>query len=135
MTTYNLEIIGNGNGKNGNPIPYTRVLSNKIRADGARYLEWQQFVRAQFSTKYPKTIWIDGKKWGAPIRSGNHPVKAKCWITFKDKSHGDADNIFKGLLDALLFQDKYVMEFHVYAEYGPVGKVYIEVEVCDDIIN
>jgi len=126
-----IEITGNTRNKSGNPIPYTRTLSHAWRGDAIRYHEWQQLVRAEFVKRYPRRARYDFKKGNlkTPLDTGSRQIKANCEITYKDKTHGDADNIIKGMLDALLENDKYVMEIHVYAKYGDVGKVALNLDV------
>jgi len=131
MKIYKLTINGNQENPDGNPIGYTRVLSHSMRADGARYLEWLQFVRAKFFDETGMRNVVEGK-FGTPIHilwSQNAHVEIK--VYWKNLTHADLDNVLKGILDALFFNDKEVNSIKASCEMSPdrQGKVDILVRL------
>jgi hypothetical protein len=86
----------------GNAVPYTRMTQAEARMRTyrkvVRYLDWKRKIVIS-STPY--------------VLSHYHPApKEKVYvyvhIYFRDKRHGDPDNVYKGIVDALYTQDKYV---------------------------
>ena len=106
-------IIGNYKNPEGNPIPYQRLTQmTKRYARGEKYATWKAYVAKSFidslerneRNAYERNIALTGK----PITVENHET-ATIEITnhFKGQSHGDPDNILKGIIDALFADDKY----------------------------
>jgi hypothetical protein len=86
----------------GNAVPYTRMTQMEAKRGNypkvKRYLDWKRMLVIS-SAPY--------------VLKHYHPApKEKVYvyvhIYFKDKRHGDPDNVYKGILDALYRQDKYV---------------------------
>lgn len=112
-------IKGNQENIKGNPIPYFRTTqAGQFNKGAKRYHEWADYVRAQFidaiaeiktSTEkmaYKELIDFGQKK---PIKESDKKQKMSMTVFFKDKSHADCDNIFKGIADALFMNDKYLI--------------------------
>lgn len=101
---YEFTIWGNQEGP-GNPIPYHRTTQRaRFTPEHRRYEAWKNHVVAAFlrGTHYhQKHI---GTK---PIK---HAGKARldAMIYWHDNTHGDPDNILKGINDALFVNDKRV---------------------------
>ena len=101
-----------------------------------RYNEWKGHVVAKFIDHIeslskeerdelkPYINFLDKK----PIIATSKKIYVKIYVTFKDKAHGDGDNIFKGIADALFMNDKYVAGSFDY-EYSKdkQGKIYIQI--------
>ena len=112
--TYHMRVVGNQEDRIGNPIPFVRVLGNRMRADGARYMEWKEFLKGKF---------YDATRAIAPLVTEKNPITARMHMTFKNDIRGDLDNIGKGVLDALLHNDKYVDDIHYTYAYGEIGSI------------
>lgn len=107
-------IEGNQNDHTGNPIPYKRTLAGKFRKDGKDYFEWKEYVRYQLET----SALLGGLPYKILYSASDHPfpafgfsysrIAAHIEIFWKNGSHGDCDNIFKGILDSLFRNDKCV---------------------------
>lgn len=89
---------------NMNPVPYTRTTQRaKFSATYKKYQEWKKNVVAAFvnkTGKLPHQILSKDKKYRVDVVS-----------YFKDKKHGDPDNIAKSVNDSIFqapLNDKYV---------------------------
>ena len=99
-----ITIYGNQEDIKGNPIPYHRTTQGSFWNKGSkRYSAWKNYVvkayREQTGTR------DNGKK---PIEKSDDKVRMDATIYFKNRTHADSDNIFKGVADALFQNDKYV---------------------------
>lgn len=98
---YELEIIGNQEDpKNGNPIPYERMTQRgkwKNRR-AQRYLAWKKYVQECWLEKYGRFLKYDGSE----------SIRLDVTCLFRGENHGDPDNIYKGIADALFANDKHV---------------------------
>jgi len=136
MKTLNFTVHGNQENRIGNPIPCVRMTQGSQWSDPAmRYKEWKSFVVAQFidliqgMTKeermhYSDIINLSEKK---PIKKSDRKIVVDLMIYFKDNSHADCDNIFKGIADALFMNDKYVVGSFDY-KMAEQGKVDIKIK-------
>lgn len=111
---HQFSIFGSSDDPVGNPQPYYRTTQRSKWSDpGAmRYADWQEHVRATFLKECGD--WCDTKK---PIDLGKRNGWMKLIVYFKDDKHGDPDNIFKGIADALFINDK-----NLYGTIIPGGK-------------
>ena len=111
-------IRGNQNEPKGNPIPYTRVVGRALwTVEAKRYAAWKEYVRAEYieKSKSPITAKVgeellylmtfDTKVSPIVLNSG-HKARMELKIFWANESHGDPDNIFKGIADALFANDK-----------------------------
>lgn len=137
MKTITFTIHGNQENPHGNPMPYYRITSQSRFSDGAkRYHAWANFVRAQ----YLDIVMPRGKKFKTEDYGEIHdfiekrPIpasKEKQWMGLKiywaDKKHGDCDNIYKGIADALFMNDKYLACTGIDYEYALDKKGKVEI--------
>lgn len=121
-------IHGNQQDLKGNPIPYLRMTrgelkllkipGHKIRSKSAmakregiqRYLDWKEYVKMCLyfnpignGERQLKKVKID------QLLNCGEKVHMDCSIYFANKKHGDPDNIFKGIGDAIFTNDKHVV--------------------------
>lgn len=90
---------------NKNPVPYKRTTQKQKIVDKEyhKYCDWKNKIVATFATtfnKFPSSIFKKDIKYYVDIV-----------VYFKDKKHGDTDNIAKGINDAIFdkpLNDKYV---------------------------
>lgn len=151
MLKIDFTINGNQDDPSGNPMGYKRMLNHSWRKDSVRYTEWLAFVRMEYlrKTSNPPII-VDspdennGKNLQMrvalqrtqikPIQIRHRKAKMNIKITYKDRTHADSDNVFKGIADALFEQDKYLSGSFDF-EYGERGKVEIEIIITDELID
>lgn len=138
MKTITFTIHGNQEDPYGNPVPYFRITSQSRFSEGAkRYHQWCDFVRARFLDATVKLEDFNIADFGdihdviekKPIPA----TKRKQWMSLKiywaNKKHGDCDNVFKGIADALFMNDKYLASEGFDYEYCPDKKGRVEVTI------
>ena len=130
---YEFEIVG----LEYNPVPYKRTTQKmKFTKDYKKYLEWKTLLADAFCTanpKAPKRIIRRGKNWHAvPELCGAYFVETIA--IYKDKTHGDTDNVAKGVLDALFKNDKYVSGSYSY-EYADKGGIKVKIYEAGEAID
>lgn len=153
MPNISFTIRGNQNDPvAGNPIPFTRVLSNKWREDSQRYMDWQHYVVGQYQAfakkagvplllsdmQAPKNKLKPTQEWKRrlaaerlslkPFRLKHTKVYVHTMIHFTGKNHGDPDNIQKGIVDALFLYDKYVAGSYDF-DYSSDGKAGVDINI------
>lgn len=141
-------IDGNHKDIGGNPIPYKRLVRGSFRKGDSNYLEWEEYVRSRFYATariidadpdilaikdggriialYDQKAGIPEKK---PIDISTRLMQLDLRIGFKNGAHGDPDNIFKGIADALFINDKNLYGTFPVPEHGaraPDGKGKVE---------
>jgi len=109
-------IEGNPFDKDGNPIPYTRTTQKAkyTSARYARYKQWISWVQGAFLQQNPDHTGLG--KYSLMMFRHRKPIllaegisaKVDILIKWKDKKGGDGDNVYKGILDALFINDKWV---------------------------
>lgn len=108
---YTFRIRGNQEDPSGNPIPYQRVTQgSKWTGKARRYERWKEYVRLSFfDSQRGKTSgrWLvnDHK----PLTAAEGYTRMDIIIGWKNETHGDCDNIFKGIADALFESDKHLV--------------------------
>ena len=94
-----------------NPIPYKRTTQRQKFVDNGykKYLAWKELVYWSFVKqikKQPSKVFKSGEKYYAIIT-----------VYYMDKTHGDTDNVTKGILDAIFqkpLTDKFIAGFFDY---------------------
>lgn len=129
MKKISFKITGNQENNKGNPIPYFRVTAQSKWSKGTkRYHAWCDYVRAHYLDALGTLTKFDRADMGdmhdllqkRPIASTGRKTHMALRITWANESHADADNIFKGIADALFMNDKELIgEFD--AEHGDKG--------------
>lgn len=100
-------IYGNQEKKLGNPIPYFRQTqaSSRFNKNAKRYHAWKDYVRKVAQEQGFRNVIYRGQ---STIIENPKKIKMDMMIYFGNKTHGDSDNIFKGIADSLFPQDKTV---------------------------
>lgn len=101
-------VLGNQEDSQGNPLGYVRSTQRGIyRHDFQRYLAWKDHVILHYeSAGGQHQTELDKRK---PLTtSKGKKVYMNLVIWFKDFTHCDPDNVFKGLADTLFANDKYL---------------------------
>ena len=113
-----------------NPVPYKRTTQRAkfVSADYKKYLKWKTLLGDEFckqNERAAKELYKIGKEYHVrPRLSGAYFVETVA--IYKDKTHGDTDNVAKGVLDALFKNDKYVSGSYRY-EYGANGGIRVRI--------
>jgi hypothetical protein len=89
----------------GNAVPYTRMTQRQAKIANyrniQRYFDWKRLICASAMNFV-----------GIGQKGFNPTPKEKVYlyvhVYFKDRTHGDPDNILKGIADSIYTQDKYV---------------------------
>lgn len=112
MRIINFTIKGNHENQKGNPVPYVRYTQGgHWKPQAKRYNEWKDYVRTAFldalegKNKSIATvaIWHHQKP---VILLNNQKAEMDIKTFWKNHAHGDPDNIWKGIADALFQNDK-----------------------------
>ena len=116
-------IVRNGD----NPVPYKRTTSRQKFVDKnyKKYMEYKNLIIAEFVEKYRRyphqMLDIEDKLY----------VHVKAY--YKDKTHGDTDNVAKGVNDAIFqkpLNDKYVAGCYDF-DYDPIDPR-LEIHITTD---
>jgi len=107
-----------------NPIPYKRTTQKqKFKdVDYHRYLQWKELIITEFIksfNKYPYQLLAKNKKYYVNVKA-----------YYKDKTHGDTDNVAKGINDAIFtapLNDKYISGSYDYGYDKNNPRVEIEI--------
>lgn len=104
---YIFRIHGNQEDAKGNPIPFQRVLAHKMRKASVRYMHWQQYVKAEFLSSLQ---FVDSRFIGKHpiVLEKDQKARVDIIIGWANETHGDCDNVFKGICDALFENDKHL---------------------------
>lgn len=113
---YELEITG----LEYNPVPYKRTTQRAKFAseDYKKYCAWKKFLAEEF------------RKQNGIIPALRGRYRVEIVATYKDKTHGDTDNVAKGVNDALFASDKYVSGSYEF-QYGKSGGIIVKIYEID----
>ncbi|HOB90282.1 MAG TPA: hypothetical protein PKG74_03070, partial [Candidatus Colwellbacteria bacterium] len=109
--------------------------------EARRYHGWLDYVRAEFLGALQKAGKINRKEWRdffyilgpKPLHTGRKKCRMRIFITWSSGAHGDPENIFGSIADALFESDKYLSgEFDFNAKPGTAGRVDIDIEIGDE---
>lgn len=122
MEPIKFTIYGNQENPEGNPIPYLRLTQNQLWMPSVRrYMNWQDHVRKAHRLYCGSLLGF----------SKDTKARMNLKIYWANGAHGDPDNIFKGIADALFKNDKNLDGSFV-SEMASDKKGRVEVEI---IIN
>lgn len=139
MIKYCFTIYGNQEDKEGNPIPYLRSTRNSQWNEATkRYNAWKDYVRKAFfemakiakpSSEY-NLLELTSFKKGKPIdMKKGVAADVSVVIFFANNTHGDGDNVFKGIVDALFVNDKEIRAGKFTSIVSPLKKGYVDVTI------
>lgn len=127
MKIYKFIIIGNQENLKGNPIPYHRTTQRaKYSPQHKRYMDWCVFVRqAYFSQVNNQKLTWSLLSQKPLTTTKEEKARMDILIEYANESHGDGDNIFKGIADAMFENDKYLVagSFESKQSADKVGRV------------
>jgi Holliday junction resolvase RusA-like endonuclease len=132
MQIIEFSIKGNQENAEGNPIPYFRQTQNTKWTDGARrYEEWKNYVVSSMLAHCgtPDMLRND-LNYNRPLEIPNGgEARMAIEIWWASRAHGDGDNIFKGIADALFINDKEVVEGSFKSQMSTDKKGRVEVRI------
>lgn len=128
-------IKGNHENPHGNPLPkHRKTFRQQWTPEARRYHAYLDYVRACFldgttrsRKEFRDCFYVLGPK---PLRTGDKKCRMRIKIYWSSRAHGDPENIFGAIADAVFEQDKYLAgEFDF--EYCPKkrGRVDVEIEI------
>lgn len=124
-------IAGNHADRDGNPVPKLKMTGRQHWTEKAHaYVEWKEYVRLIFkNTKVRnsegRTILVrDGRITLNPQQAARMDLK----IWWANEHHGDPENIFGSIADALFENDKH-LNGSFEAEHHPDKKGRVEVTI------
>lgn len=100
-------------------MPYTRVLNHSWRGDSVRYMRWCGYVRKQLLKSLNEVSIEEMRKEGSSIGilegklrvPKEKKVRVGISVAWASNTHGDLDNVLKGILDSVFENDKNVCGF------------------------
>jgi Holliday junction resolvase RusA-like endonuclease len=106
-------IKGNQDDYEGNPLPYLRVVRRALWLPQAKkYNAWKAYIRKVVYHDYPEFLMCAGKVLLTDVQpfttSHSRIARMDIKIFWMNGVHGDPDNIFKGIADAIFKNDKYL---------------------------
>lgn len=145
-TIFEFQIVGNHEDPEGNAVPYTRTLHGSHSRQGTRYFEWHDYVRGCFMKTLPKGKHFVSDPKGVvtlehhrdrglekPISLENSRVRVDTAIVLVGDNYGDADNIHKGILDALFLNDKCVTTGFYDSRVGEKPVVIVKIQIMPEV--
>lgn len=137
---YHFEIRGNQNDPYGNAFPKLKMTGKQHWTDKAQaYAMWKVFVQKAFMDSLPHTEAQEALrniyKYKKPIVLGDLSARMDIEISWKGGVHGDPENIFGSIADALFHNDK-----NLFGSFSPLdgeraGRVRCTITVSDSIIG
>lgn len=130
-------INGNQEDLHGNPVPYVRVVKRALwLPEAKRYNGWKSFVRRIFYKSYPEYVMRAGNTFLTDLQPFTTKISEKARmdirIYFMNGIHGDPDNIFKGIADALFKNDKF-LDGSFETHHSTDGKGRVEIDITTNI--
>lgn len=137
-------INGNHEDQNGNPIPKARFTHRQqFTSKAGRYHEYLDYVRGRFTDSCFKQGKVNAREKfdmqhfdfidRKPLNTGNRKCFMRIFITWGSENHGDPENIFGAIADAIFQQDKYLAGA---IDFDPVtrsaGRVDVEIQIGED---
>ena len=146
-------IHGNHEDPAGNPIPKARLTLRQQWTDKAeRYALWKEHVRSA----YYQTMNVNGNpviiddrleareftlddnlaKETKPIQLSKAPARMDIKIFWKNRAHGDPENVFGSIADALFANDKNLDgSFTSHMSQDAKGRVEVEIRIIEATKN
>lgn len=132
-------IKGNHQDPTGNPFPKLKMTGKQSWTPKAQaYVMWKRYVQSELI----KRLRVDDPELardfdrniiscGKPIVIDNLEARMDLEISFKNGMHGDPENIFGSIADALFFNDKNLYGSFVPLEGRTGGEVWCTITVSD----
>ncbi len=134
---YKFTIVGNESDIKGNPRPKARLTRQQTWTTQAqRYSAWKKHVVSSFLAELKNS---DIKEFqyrynsfianGKPILESDDKMKMDIKIWWRNNAHGDPENIFGSIADALFKQDKFLAGSFDFSDTIGIGKVEVEIRI------
>lgn len=130
--THSFTLNGNQEDRHGNAIPKIRkTYRQQWTPEAQRYTAWKVFVQDEFLRSLLHTDYIvcarSLRTVKKPIQLGkNEKANMDIRIFWKDDTHGDPENIFGSIADALFYNDKH-LDGSFKSELAKDGKGRVEI--------
>lgn len=125
---------GNHEDRNGNPLPKLRMTGpQQWRPEAKRYAAWKTFVQIalveELNRRHPPAAREAAKNialLGKPLALGDRGARMDLKIRWRNGAHGDPENIFGSIADALFYNDKHLAGSFEF-EYSSEGKGSVDI--------
>ena len=134
-------IVGNPKDEKGNAVPKLKMTGRQHWTDKAQaYVAWKKHVTCAFFKGLAdnsgmgdvdvKAIreFVDNLAVIKPLITEKQKVRMDIFIRWKDHTHGDPENIFGSIADAIFKQDKYLAGSFDFVE-EPTGAGEVDVKI------
>lgn len=136
MRTISFSILGNHKDPKGNAVPKLKMTGRQHWTPKAKeYVLWKQHVVSSFISSLPQgTQNLIEKDFypGKPIRlEKEEHALMRLRIKWKDNTHGDPENIFGSVADALFENDKN-LDIGTVSVRAKEGRIGVTIYIFDD---
>lgn len=142
MIEFKFSIHGNHENKNGNPLPkHRKTHRQQWTPEARRYHAYLDYVRAEFLSALQRSGKINSRQFRdffyvlgpKPLHTGKRKCRMEIFITWGSNAHGDPENIFGAVADAIFEQDKFLAGTF---DFDPIarsaGRVDVRIEIGDE---
>jgi hypothetical protein len=132
---YRFEVKGNPENPGGNPLPKLHTTRRQFWLEKSkRYTAWKDYVvgslfKALGDSEEAKPLALNLAVKGKPLDIGDGKASMKILIHFGNRHHGDPENIFGSIADALFVNDKHLVGSFDYVYSTGQGRVEIEISL------
>lgn len=125
MKTLRFKVEGNPEDPCGNPMPKLKMTGRQHWTPRARkYVAWKAHVVGAY--RQAGGLWMDQIEAKPIVLWPEQRAHMDVTIFFKNKAHGDGENIFGSIADALFKNDKY-LDGSFHSSVCPQGKGRVEI--------
>lgn len=132
-------ISGNADDREGNPMPKLKMTGRQQWTPRARkYGRWKEYVVVSLiehlQTLDPQIARQCARNYaacGKPLILGDRRATMDIVITWKDGHHGDPENIFGSIADALFHNDKYLSGSFTFRDEHGKGQVDVAITISE----
>lgn len=130
-------IPGNNADHKGNPMPKLKMTGKQQWTPRARkYARWKEYIVVKLiehlQTIDPQIARTCARNYaavGKPLVLGNNRARMDIVITWKNGVHGDSENVYGAIADALFFNDKTLSGSFDYTDGYGDGKVEVIITI------
>lgn len=126
-------VEGNPKDPKGNAVPKLKMTGRQHWTPKAQnYVAWKKTVASACSRELDRlgvyADWYDRFAEVKPIQTGKEKIRMDIMIRWKNHAHGDPENIYGSLADAIFKQDKYLAGSFDFEE-KPTGAGEVEIKI------
>lgn len=132
------DVVGTHRGPECNPKPKIRkTFRQRWTPEVLEYIQWKEHIIASFwrafeshSDRYDHLFGSVLSRLAKPVVTARQRCRMDIVIYWRGHSHGDPENIFGSIADALFSNDKYLAGSFDYKQSGDdIAKVFISIKI------